>query len=57
MKFTKSQDLKLVYWYMEVNLPSRAQIIDMQKETSHMHKDLSRGKQLLKTPSYMYCIN
>ena len=28
----------------------------MQKETPHMHKYLSRGKQLLKTPYYMYCI-
>jgi len=29
----------------------------MQKETSHLDKDLSRRKQLLKTPSYLYCIN
>jgi len=29
----------------------------MQNETAHMHKDLSRGKQMLKTPSYLYFIN
>lgn len=29
----------------------------MQNEISHMHKDLSRKKQLLKTPYYLYCIN
>ena len=57
MKFSKSQDLKLLYWSTEVNSPSKTKIIDMQKEKSHMHKDLSRGKQLLKTHSYLYCIN
>jgi len=57
MTFTKSQDLKLLYWYVEVNSPSRTKIIEMKKETSHMHTYLSGGKQLLKTPSYLYCIN
>jgi len=57
MKFTNSQDSKLLYWYADINSPSRTQIIDTQKETSHMHRDLSREKQLLKTPSYLYCIN
>ena len=55
MKFT--QDLKLLYLFAEVDSPSRTQTIDMQNETSHMHIYLSRGKQLLKTPYYLYCIN
>lgn len=29
----------------------------MEKETSHMKKYLSRGKQLLKTPYYLYCVD
>jgi len=49
--------LKLLYWSAEVNSPSKTRTIDMQKETSHIHKDLSRGKKLLKNPYYMYCIN
>ena len=57
MKFTKSQDLKLLYSSAEVNSPSKTRIIDMQKGTSHIHKVLSKGKQLIKTPYYLYCIN
>ena len=57
MKFTKSQDFKLLYLYVEVNSASKTRIINMQKETSHIHKYLSKGKQLLKTPYYLYCIN
>jgi len=57
MKFGKSQDLKLLYQFAEVNSPSKTRTIDMQKETSYIHRDLSRGKKLHKTPYYMYCIN
>ena len=57
MKFSKSQDLKLLYWSTEFNSPSKKIIIDMEKEPSHMRTNLSRGKQLFKTPYYMYCIN
>jgi len=57
MKFTKSQYLKLLYCSTEDKSQSRTQIIDMQKETSQMHIDLSRAKKLLKIPSYLYSIN
>ena len=57
MKFTKSQDYKLLYWSAKSNSRSRTHNINMQKETSHMHIYLSGGKKLLKTPYYMYCIN
>ena len=54
MKFTTSQDLKLLYSFAKVNSPSKTRIIDMQKETSHIHRYLYRGKKLLKTPYYIY---
>ncbi len=57
MKFAKSLDLKLLYQFAKVNSPSRTIIIDMQKETSHMHRELSMGNKLLKTPYYLYYIN
>lgn len=57
MKFTKARELKLLYCFADINSQSRTQITDMNKETSNMHIDLSRGNKLLKTPSYMYFIN
>lgn len=57
MESTKSQDLKLLYSLAEFNSPSKTKIIEMQNETSHIHKHLSRGNKLLKTPYYLYCIN
>lgn len=54
MNFTKLQDLKLFYSSTKFNSPSKTRIIDMQKGTSHMEIDLSRGNQLFKAPYYLY---
>jgi len=56
MKFTKSQELRLLYSSAEFNSRYKTRIIDMQKETSHIHKDLSRGNFVAQNSFlYVYC--
>lgn len=57
MKFTKIQHSNIFCYSMEFNSQSRTKIINMKEEFLRMHIDLSRGMKLMKTNSYLYCIN